>query len=549
MLIDKRLQRQICTIVIFLVLFYPTIKGIPANNYCNDLRHTTLPILNVSDGMNDVRDDIEKVLSITHHDPNKAQEGLTLFTLWRVSDPEVEYFIDSAILAVDMEGNIEFLLKFPIAKDLGLLVWDPEFINSTTFVYIMVPSNLLLYNIQTNKTEILPVLPGHHDVEYNPLTDTFLTVHFTQYGYYLDKALLFDDIREFDRDGNEVWYWNSSIHIPFNETLFTMEEFYNRYQWTHANTIFWDIEEQVIYYNARHLDTFYKIDYPSGEIIWAAGKLGNLKMFDKHGNEKQSLFYHGHAVEVIAKNRFIIHDNDYFNTSRDNPEELVGIPRMIEVVINEETMTMNETWSWAAPAEYFGEVWGDADRLPNGNRLGTFGVPRHPAYITEVDTKDEIVWELAIEQGFGNYWGIFNADRFFEAPLVEINQTDYTVNSTEDLVLQVRTWDTYDTRTARDGTLTITEGENVLESFDFKFQPHWQETNLYVNISSKGNGERTLALTITNEDDLSTRMPITVNGGATTEPASGWSMIPLFLSLIAYTVSKRKKRKYSSSRN
>jgi hypothetical protein len=250
-------------------------------------------------------------------------------------------------------------------------------------------------------------------------------------------------------------------------------------------------------------------------------------------------------VEAIGPNSFIIFDNDYYNTTRVNPQELMGFSRTIEVIVNEETMTMNETWSWVAPAEYFGDVWGDADRLPNGNRLGTFGVPTHPAYITEVNPQGDIVWELALEQEKWDYLGIFNADRFLEAPLVEINQTTFEQNngSIPQIALEVKTWDTFDTRLTRKGTLTLTEGSDTLESIDFNFRPHWQETIVNVNITSKENENRTLTLTITNEDGLSTSLPIIVGGGATTEPVVGWSLVPMYVGLIIYSILLQKKRK------
>ncbi|MFX1284657.1 MAG: aryl-sulfate sulfotransferase [Promethearchaeota archaeon] len=379
-------------------------------------------------------------------------------------------------------------------------------------------------------------------MEYNPISDTFLTVYFTHYGYYEDKPLLFDDIYEHDRDGNVIWFWNSSSHIPFNETEFTKEAFLERFQWTHANTIFWDIEDHAIYYNCRHLDTFYKIDYPSGEILWSAGRLGNLRLFDKQGNEKQCLFYHSHAVEVISPNHYIIFDNDYFNITRENPREATGVSRMIEVVVNEESKTMNETWSWSAPTDYFGEVWGDADRLPNGNRLGTFGVPDHPAYITEVDPQDNIVWELALEQAKWDYLGIYNADRFFEAPLVEVDQTEYTTTPDDDLVFQVKVWDTFNTRITRKGTLRIEEKDKVLKSIEFEFQPHWQETLINVSIFDLGNNERTLTLSITNEDDLSTKIPIVVNGGSEDASFAIKTVVVGLISLASIQIIRRKKK-------
>jgi len=75
------------------------------------------------------------------------------------------------------------------------------------------------------------------------------------------------------------------------------------------------------------------------------------KLFDINGNEKESLFYHQHAVELIAENQFILYDNDYLNTTRENPE--VGTPRLIIIEIDESTMEAHEIWSYTAPAEYY----------------------------------------------------------------------------------------------------------------------------------------------------------------------------------------------------
>ncbi|UCG03059.1 MAG: hypothetical protein JSW11_03535 [Candidatus Heimdallarchaeota archaeon] len=68
-------------------------------------------------------------------------------------------------------------------------------------------------------------------------------------------------------------------------------------------------------------------------------------------------------------------------------------------------------------------------------------------------------------------------------------------------------------------------------------------TLVYVNISSKENEGRTLSLTITNEDGLSTERSIIIGEGATTESLIGWPLISLSFGLISYFVLKRKKKK------
>ena len=56
-------------------------------------------------------------------------------------------------------------------------------------------------------------------------------------------------------------------------------------------------------------------------------------------------------------------------------------------------MTAHETFRWAGSTSHYSAGWGDADRLPNGNRLGTFGYwgASIPAII-EVTPMGEVVW-------------------------------------------------------------------------------------------------------------------------------------------------------------
>ena len=68
------------------------------------------------------------------------------------------------------------------------------------------------------------------------------------------------------------------------------------------------------------------------------------------------------------------------------------------------------------------------------------------------------------------------SDRFYEAPLVEVDQTDVTLGPDEDLVLNIKTWDNYHSKIKRDGVLRISEKNEELlgfrkaESFKSKFR-------------------------------------------------------------------------------
>ncbi|MFX1548619.1 MAG: hypothetical protein ACFFCU_20595, partial [Promethearchaeota archaeon] len=113
----------------------------------------------------DVIDDFLASIDITHH-TSSAQEGLNLFQ-GRLSSEDGNR--GNFLFILDMEGNIKYAVE---SKD---RFKTPKFINSTTIMY-MYAGDIELRNIETNVTETLPIPEGHHDIEYNPFTDTFLTL-------------------------------------------------------------------------------------------------------------------------------------------------------------------------------------------------------------------------------------------------------------------------------------------------------------------------------------------------------------------------------------
>ena len=55
-------------------------------------------------------------------------------------------------------------------------------------------------------------------------------------------------------------------------------------------------------------------------------------MYDIYGDQKDILFYHGHALEIIDDNSFIYFDNDEHNQTN----ALNRQSRIIEISIDEE---------------------------------------------------------------------------------------------------------------------------------------------------------------------------------------------------------------------
>jgi len=111
------------------------------------------------------------------------------------------------------------------------------------------------WNYLTNATVEFPNVIGHHDVDYDPVNNTFLT--FTDYVMQVGNNLtLFDKIVLLDATGNVLWSWDTYTHIPLSEAdPFNLTATYNGatvIDFVHANALLWDYNDGIIYLNSRH---------------------------------------------------------------------------------------------------------------------------------------------------------------------------------------------------------------------------------------------------------------------------------------------------------
>lgn len=370
--------------------------------------------------------------------------------------------------------------------------------NSTTMFVAPYDTYVYFWNIFTNSTERYFIGYYHHDIAYNPNTETFIFVINILHTYN-DITYHCDLIVEKNKSGDVIWeldtfntfiepyYWNG------------IETIYGNADITHTNTIFWDFDTDVLYINMRNINTFYKINHSDSKIIWGLGEYGNFTLYDKYGNQKNNLFYHAHAVEPIGNNEFIIFDNDLLNqTDNYNYHS-----RMLEMRINETTLTVNETWSWQSNSDYYSSYWGDADRLPNGNRLGTFGTVTHPntnlgARLVEVTESGNIAWELAYNNSEDFSYGIYQAERFRFSPILEeIPNILATKNDNINIIWKI--WYNFRTRENKAGSYQVYLDNVLIDSNFHIFQKFWQASNVTINLGTLSNGYHNLTLAVTDE--------------------------------------------------
>ena len=417
-------------------------------------------------------------------------DGYNLVTL--------EYFYPSNrilnLILMNMEGEV--IVEKPNVSYLPV-----KFINSTTVFFSRIVGGehrVVLWNIYDNTEVELWSTTGHHELEYNALNSTFFT--FERYFVKINGMNhRFDKIVEFNATGHLIWSVDVRSFISHTQKCPLLDWVADAVDITHSNSLFFDAAEDVLYYNARNVNTFYKIDHKTGQVLWGLGQYSDFTMFDRHGNPRPTLFYHAHTVKKVDDNTFILFDNDYHNqTNLMNQRS-----RILEITIDETTMTAHEFWTWIAPPDYFSSSWGDVDRLPNGNRLGSFGTSSHPntnigARLVEVNATGEIVWELNFPPGEEITYGVYRLKRFRFSPSLS-SPPDIRTLSTDNVTVSWQTW--YNTRINRpmQGSYAVYLDEIPIEHDTHVFDKFWRPTNITVNLGRLEVGDYNLTLALADE--------------------------------------------------
>ncbi|MHA2247517.1 MAG: aryl-sulfate sulfotransferase [Candidatus Hodarchaeales archaeon] len=470
----------------------------------------------------------------------EAFEGYNLFQFRDLDNPPPNFLI------TDMKG--EAIEEFQIEKIDGY--GHP--INSTTFL-LAFDNSTYLWNRETGRNQLFN-FSSHHDISYNPTTKTFMTLeiytiinpYVTIPGHPLidSYAFDFDTIREMNMDGNVIWELNTSSFVPCNWWTGELTTTGNM-DVTHSNSIFWDIEEDMIYLNCRNLNTFFKIDHRTGEVLWGLGEHGDFALFDHYGNQRLNLFYHSHGLKKVDNNTFILFDNDFLNKTDANNHR----SRLVEITINETTMTANISWVWTGPSEYYSAYWGDVDRLPNGNRFGTFGTQTHPRTdigprLVEVNEAGEIVWEMYYK---GGKYSIYRAERFRLNPILSTPE-DKLIAIGGPITISWQTWYNFRTKLKMKGSYELYQDGNEIHEGEVVFDKFWRPTNLTFDLDSLNQGKYIFTLMITDEGGHTTEDTVVVYVGISpSEETSNSVTIPTIVSLLLglgmMTITRGKKKK------
>lgn len=463
---------------------------------------------------------------------------------------ETEEVITSHMVIINNQGQIVRELSYEGFRGFS----DPQMFNETTLMMNRTPMGYLTFwNLDTNKQYTIEAInitqSGHHDWHYNPVTDTFVALgrDFADDPILEDTQIRLDAIWEFNWKGELLWEWNMSDWIDcsdpefINDTQCMVDDHARARRgrrgggpverdYSHANGLYWDPEANILYLNNRHLDNAWAIEYPSGKVLWIAGRNGDFTMYDKYGNEKISLFYHSHGFYPIPgePNKFITFDNGLHNGTA-GPDD-IPLSRIVEVEIDTDTWTMTETWSWTAPPDYYAHSWGIANRLPNGNRVGCFG---HRSSLVEVTEDGEIAWEATFLPD-----AIYRGTRF---------QPHISLNAPEDLTCDR---DVNDCQTIGwTGTSGFKASYQITKDGDMLVNKPWTTKKIYYDLPSDlavGTHKYTLTVFDLAGQSISDTVKVTVEAPMTVFEIMPIVGVPVVLTvglaMVGLTKLLRRKR-------
>jgi hypothetical protein len=237
----------------------------------------------------------------------------------------------------------------------------------------------------------------------------------------LDKAVQgekthIDDqlLEELSPDLGVVWSWKLFDHVPIAGA---------REELCHGNALSVEPAAGVVYYNCRFLGLF-KLDRASGEILWRLGgryDAESLGPGDFTFDPPESQFSDAHDPEIHADGSVLLYDNGGYKPSSN----VEFHTRVVEYQLDETKHTATRTFEFPGdfPVDawyrdsWYTPIWGDADRLANGNILVTAGMRSTSlsTRIFEITRQGEVVWELTFPPNYGSY----RAERLAPPPLVE----------------------------------------------------------------------------------------------------------------------------------
>ena len=375
---------------------------------------------------------------------------------------------------------------------------------------------------QLNNFEFWPRVPPfyggpHHDFWWNPTTQTILQLYrFKNLKYDPNEHpdIVLEQILEFNMTGDVQWVWEPHRAIQprdQNDDDIVEAECKEHFEGNcrdvfHGNSLWWDTQEAgegdgIVYYNSRHLDTFWKLDKRSKKVLWGLGRHGNMVCYDINGKQVEMPMSHAHAVVLIRPNEFLAFDNSNAG-QKSHPSGAHS--HIVLLKVDENAMTARLTRSADVP---FSKSMGNAYLLPNDNLLG---LSANAKIVTEVDKQNKPVWVFKLDKA------IYRIFRMSIVPTVRVHGQHPCTNGS--LILELRIWEAYRSPQYTDGEVVVYLDTIRHASAPFRFLPGWAAAPVNITLPKGWSvGGRLLSVEVSNVEGLGVHWPLNITEAGTVE--------------------------------
>ena len=190
-------------------------------------------------------------------------------------------------------------------------------------------------------------------------------------------------------EGKATWSWVLCHH-------YTPPNIYE--DWSHVNAVVPFSGNRSLLVSSRNQHLLFKVNIDTGQIVWKMGSTGDFEIAD------DDLFYRQHAPEVQANGNILLYDNGKSSRPYSRAIELA-------YTYTDEVKEAHVVWSFTPDPLIYTPIWGDADRLANGNTLITLGTRARDKHSRLMEASSDnpgiLLWDLT----FPLDWGVYRAQR------------------------------------------------------------------------------------------------------------------------------------------
>jgi len=224
-------------------------------------------------------------------------------------------------------------------------------------------------------------------------------------------------IQELDNDHNVVFEWSSFDYFYLSNYPDVFNSLGNStFDFLHCNAIDIDEDGHFLISN-RTISEITKINRITGEVMWRfGGEQSDFIFTNDYPFSKQ------HCIKSLGSNRYLLYDNGNLS---DQYTGGIQRSRAVEYELNIPDFTATKLWDFVHPDSLFTPSIGSVQRLENGNTLINFGnnqIINRGSVITEVNTNNEIVFELELENG-QNVYCANKANWNFDNGTLDLNES------------------------------------------------------------------------------------------------------------------------------